>query len=265
LTAAIILMGIRFKDFSRRLIGRREPPISLGFVMRRSSGMFLVHDVTGGKKSPPSECQDKRNSMFKKIVMFMVAVMFLAAAAVELRAQDVIMGSAETINKGNLKIGVYPTVLFGKNGNNSIWGGAGRLGFGLADRFDIEAKAGFFKGLNYFGVEAEYWLVQGRSINASVALGGHMTNRRGSADSSGIDTRLLLSTTPVANLEFYGGFKMAFDQYKNMNAGYTTAHLVPGIEYRLSADLDFLAEVGIALNNNSSSYASVGLSLYLLR
>jgi hypothetical protein len=203
--------------------------------------------------------------MFKKIVMHMFAVMILAMAAVELRAQDVIMGSAETINKGNIKIGVYPTVLFGKNGGDSISGGAGRLGFGLAERFDIEAKAGFFKGLNYFGVEAEYWLVQGRSINASVALGGHMTDLRGSADSSGLDTRLLLSTTPVANLEIYGGFKMAFDKYKNSDYSYTMAHLVPGIEYRLSADLDFLAEVGIALNDKSRSYASVGLSLYLLR
>jgi len=204
--------------------------------------------------------------MFKKIVMLMAAVMFLAMAAVELRAQDVIMGSAETINKGNIKIGVYPTVLFGKNGGDSIWGGAGRLGYGLADRFDIEAKAGFFKGLNYFGVEAEYWFLQGRSINASVALGGHMTNRQGSAaDTSGIDTRLLLSTTPVANLEIYGGFKMAFDKYNNSDLSYTTAHLVPGIEYRLSADLDFQAEVGIGLNDNSRSYVSVGLSLYLLR
>ena len=88
---------------------------------------------------------------------------------------------------------------------------------------------------------------------------------RPAADSSGLDTRLLLSTTPVANLEIYGGFKMAFDKYKNSDYSYTMAHLVPGIEYRLSADLDFLAEVGIALNDKSRSYASVGLSLYLLR
>jgi hypothetical protein len=40
---------------------------------------------------------------------------------------------------------------------------------------------------------------------------------------------------------------------------------VPGLEYRISDDLDFLAEFGIALNENSRSYASVGLSLYLLR
>jgi len=42
-------------------------------------------------------------------------------------------------------------------------------------------------------------------------------------------------------------------------------HLVPGIEYRLSDDLDFLAEFGIALNDDSRSYASVGLALYLMR
>ena len=46
---------------------------------------------------------------------------------------------------------------------------------------------------------------------------------------------------------------------------YTLLHLVPGIEYRLSDDLDFLAEVGIALNDNARSYASVGLAMYLMR
>jgi len=203
--------------------------------------------------------------MFRKIAILMAAGMLLAAAAVEVRAQDVIMGSAETINKGNLKIGVFPTVLFGKNGGDSIWGGAGRFGYGITERFDIEAKAGIFKGINYFGADVEYWFVQGRSINVSAALGAHMTNWRGSSDSSGIDTTLLLSTTPVGNLEIYGGFKMAFDKFKNADSGFTMAHLVPGIEYRLNADLDFLVEVGIALNDNSRSYASVGLSLYILR
>ena len=40
-------------------------------------------------------------------------------------------------------------------------------------------------------------------------------------------------------------------------------HLVPGLEYRLGSDLDFLAEFGLALNDDSRSYVSVGLALYL--
>ncbi len=201
--------------------------------------------------------------MFKKIIIILAAAIFLAVA-VPVSAQQVLMNSAETINKGNLKLAVFPTVLFGKNGGDSVWGVAGRFGYGLSSSLDIEAKAAFFKGLKYFGVDVEYWFLKGKNFNVSAALGGHMTDVNGGGDSKGIDTALLASTRPAKNLEVYGGLMLAFDSVKNAD-NYTLAHLVPGIEYRISDDLDFLAEVGIALNDNSRSYASVGLALYLMR
>jgi hypothetical protein len=201
----------------------------------------------------------------KTIVVILAAAMFLVAAAAKVSAQDVLMNSAETINQGNLKLALFPTMLFGKDGSDSVWGMAGRVGYGLTPRFDIEAKAGIFKGLNYFGVEAEYWLIKGRNVNGSVALGAHMTDWKDGADSSGIDTALLFSTRPAERLELYGGLKFAFDSVKNSDQNFTRAHLVPGLEYRISDNLDFLAEFGIALTDSSRSYASVGLALYLLR
>jgi len=203
--------------------------------------------------------------MRKTIVTILVAAMFLVAAAAGVSAQEVFMNSAETINQGNIKLALFPTVLFGKNGSDSVWGLAGRLGYGLTSRLDIEVKGAIFKNLNYFGLDVEYWLLKGRNINVSAAVGGHMTDSKGGADSSGIDVGILASTSPVSNLEIYGGFKLAFDSVKNSNQNPTLAHLVPGIEYRLSKDLDFLAEFGIGLNDSSRSYASVGLALYLLR
>jgi hypothetical protein len=191
--------------------------------------------------------------------------MFLIAATAEVSAQGVLMNSAETINQGNLKLAVFPTVLFGKNGSDSVWGVAGRVGYGLTPRFDIEAKGAAFKDLKYFGADIEYWLLKGKNVNASVALGGHMTDSNGGADSSGIDTAFLVSTAPAKNLEVYGGLKLAFDSVKNSDDNYTLMHFVPGIEYRISDNLDFLAEIGIALNDDSRSYASVGFALYLLR
>ncbi len=201
--------------------------------------------------------------MFKKIIIVLAASIFLAVA-VPLSAQQVLMNSAETINKGNLKLAVFPTVLFGKNGGDSLWGVAGRFGYGLTPSLDIEAKAAFFKGLKYFGVDVEYWFLKGENFNISAALGGHMTDVNGGGDSKGIDTALLASTRPAKSLEVYGGLMLSFDSVKNAD-NYTLAHLVPGIEYRINEDLDFLAEVGIALNDNSRSYASVGLALYLMR
>jgi hypothetical protein len=202
--------------------------------------------------------------MLKKIVIILAGAMFLAAA-VEVSAQEVLMNSAETINVGNIKLAIFPTVLFGNNGGDNVWGMAGRFGYGLTPRFDIEAKVGIFKGIKYFGADIEYWLVKYEDFNVSVAVGGHLTNYQGGGDSSGIDTALLVSTRPARNLEIYGGLKVAFDSVKNSDVNYTLPYFVPGIEYRISNDLDFLAEFGIALNDNSRSYASVGLALYLLR
>jgi hypothetical protein len=201
--------------------------------------------------------------MFKKIVLILAAPVFLFAAAAQSSAQDVLMNSAETINQGNFKLALFPTVLFGKNGSDSAWGLAGRVGYGLTPRFDIEAKAATFKDLKYFGVDVEYWLIQGGKANVSVAFGAHMMDSQVGADSSGLDTSLLFSTRPADRLELFGGLKLAFDSFKNSDQNFTRAHLVPGLEYRLSADLDFLAEFGLALNDNSSNYASVGLALYI--
>jgi len=205
----------------------------------------------------------KRRFLLSHKILVILAVSVLLFSAAEVSAQDVIMNSAETINQGNFKLALFPTVLLGKNGSDPVWGLAGRVGYGLTPRFDIEAKAATFKDLTYFGIEAEYWLVQAGNFNASVALGGHLTDTPGEADSSGLDTTLLLSTRPAERLELYGGLKLAFDSYKNSDLNFTRAYFVPGIEYRLGADLDLLAEFGIAVNDNSRSYVSVGLALYI--
>src|SRR4030042_5389351 len=127
--------------------------------------------------------------MLKTTVAIMAAAMFLATASPEVSAQEVLRNSAETINKGNIKLALFPTVLFGKNGSESLWGVAGRAGYGLTPRFDIEAKAAIFKDLKYFGVDAEYWLFHGGNANVSVALGAHMTESGGGGDGPGIGPR----------------------------------------------------------------------------
>jgi hypothetical protein len=203
--------------------------------------------------------------MLKKIVIILAATIFLTVAAAQVSAQSVLMNSAETINLGNLKLAIFPTVLFGKNGSDSVFGVAGRFGYGLTRSIDIEAKAAFFKGLKYYGADIEWWFLKGHNFNGSVALGGHVTDYSGGDDSTGIDTSLLFSHKPVRNLEIYGGLMLAFETVKNSDVNFTLVHFVPGLEYRISDDIDFLAEVGIALNTNSRSYASVGLAFYFLR
>jgi hypothetical protein len=191
------------------------------------------------------------------------AILFLAVAATGVLAQDVVMNSAETIDKGNFKLALFPMVLLNKNGSGSDWGLAGRIGYGFSETFDIEVKGASFAGLKYYGGDIELWLSRGRSMNASFALGVHWTDADGGEDSNGFDATLLLSTVPSGRLELYGGLRLAFDSMKTTDTNRTLAYAVPGIEYRLGADLDLLAEVGIALNGASRSYFSVGLALYI--
>jgi hypothetical protein len=201
--------------------------------------------------------------MFKMMRLTLVLAGIFAAMAGAARAQDVIMNSAETINEGNFKLALFPTALLGENGADDEWGIAGRFGYGLSSHFDIEGKVAFFDGLRFFGADAELWLVQGRTANASVSVGFHKSDSEFRADSSGIDTALVVSTRAHRNLEVYGALKLAFESVKDSDENYTLAHVVPGIEYRLGKDLDLLAEVGIGVNDNSSNYVSLGLAFYL--
>ena len=44
--------------------------------------------------------------------------------------------------------------------------------------------------------------------------------------------------------------------------GFKTAHLVPGLEYKINDKIDVLAEAGVALNDNSRHYVSGGIAIY---
>ena len=47
------------------------------------------------------------------------------------------------------------------------------------------------------------------------------------------------------------------------NNSYNQILLVPGIEYKLHRDLDFVAEFGIGLNDNANNYLAGGLAYYI--
>jgi hypothetical protein len=201
--------------------------------------------------------------MFKTTRVTLVVMGIFAGLAGAAGAQDVIMNSAETINEGNFKLALFPTVLLGEDGDDNNTGIAGRFGYGLSSHFDIEGKVAFFDGLKFYGADAELWLVEGRKANASVSVGFHKSDYELGRDTSGIDTALVVSTRAHRSLEVYGALKLAFESVQDSDEDYTLAHVVPGIEYRLGKDLDLLAEVGIAVNDNSRNYVSVGLAFYL--
>jgi hypothetical protein len=200
----------------------------------------------------------------KSILPFLMLSAVLCAGRAQ--AQNVLMNSAETINPGNFKIAAFPTILFGKDvdgveGENET-GIAGRFGYGFTDRFDMEGKVAFFDGVTLYGLDAEYWLVKG-SADVSVSLGAHKTSTD-FADTSAIDTALLVSGNIGDKLEAYGGLNLSFESVDDVDdSSFTRAYVVPGIEYKITQDLDLVAEFGIGLNDDSPHYLSAGLAFYI--
>jgi hypothetical protein len=200
----------------------------------------------------------------KPLLPFLMLTAVLCAGRAQ--AQNVLMNSAETINRGNFKIAAFPTILFGKDvdgvdGENET-GIAGRFGYGFTDRFDMEGKVAFFDGVTLYGLDAEFWLLKGPA-DVSVSLGAHKTSTD-LGDSSAIDTALLVSGNIGDKLEAYGGLNVSFESLDDVDdSSFTRAYLVPGIEYKLSQDLDLVAEFGIGLNDDSPHYVSAGLAFYI--
>jgi hypothetical protein len=176
-------------------------------------------------------------------------------------AQDFgVMNSAETINEGNVKLMASPMFVFGEGDDET--GVAISAGYGFTDRFDIEGRVAFYDGINFFGADAEYWLVRDEEVDVSVAGGFHLGRADGPFDLSGFDFTFLASGHVTPRLELYGGFDIATNEFDDDLGDYTTVHLVPGIEYAINEDLDLVSEFGVAVNDESNNYFSVGLAFY---
>lgn len=179
------------------------------------------------------------------------------------RAQEFgLMESAETIDRGTFKVRVNPMFVFGKDGADDEAGVAARLGYGFTDRFDLEGGVAVYDGMRFFGFDGEYWLVKDPGFNFSVIAGAHFTGGDRIADQRSFDLSFIGSRAIGDRAEFYGGLDFGFKKLSDIDYSYKTIHLVPGIEYRLARDLDFLGEFGIALNDDSWHYVSAGLAFY---
>ena len=120
----------------------------------------------------------------------------------------------------------------------------------------------FFDGLTLYGLDAELWLVKG-DVDFSVQLGGHGASVDNGNDSKALDLSAIVSGNVADRLELYGGASLSFESLDDVpDSGFTRAYLVPGLEYKLSEQLDLVAEFGIGLNDDSPHYLGFGLAFY---
>ena len=123
--------------------------------------------------------------MARPFALVLVLLSFGLCAATS-HAQNFLENSSETINKGNFKVSAFPTGLFGKNGAPDNWGGAFRVGYGVTDNFDVEAKGSIFGDFGLVGADAEFWLLKG-DVDFSVSGGAHKALVDAAPDSTAID------------------------------------------------------------------------------
>ncbi len=171
------------------------------------------------------------------------------------------MESAQTINQGNFKVRANPMFVLGRDGGDTSTGIAVLAGYGLTPRFDLEGGVAFYDGVTFFGANAEYWLVKNAPVDVSLAGGLHRRTGDATDAYNGVDFTVLASGHPTPRLEIYGGLDLAFEGI-GVPGEFKTAHLVPGVEYKLNDTIDLLAEAGIALNDNSRRYVSAGIAIY---
>jgi hypothetical protein len=198
--------------------------------------------------------------MLRSLVATFALAMLLPVSAA---AQDFgVMNSAETINKGNFKLMANPLVVFGKDDADDEVGVALVGGYGFTDRVDAEAKVSFFDGLTFIGGDVEVWLVKHEPLDVSV-IGGFHVGRADGFNTKGFDITFLGSGHVTPKLELYGGLDISRVSIDDFDDSYTTVHLMPGIEYALSQDIDLVAEFGLGLNDDSNHYISGGIAFYI--
>ena len=195
----------------------------------------------------------------QRLALLFACLLVIPAAA---SAQDFgIMESAETINQGNFKLRANPMLLFGRHGGDSDIGVAALLGYGFTPRFDLEGGVALYDGVTFFGANGEYWVLKHAPIDFSIAFGVHRRVGDKTADYNGIDLTFLPGGHVSPRLEVYAGLDFAFEGL-DVPGDYKTAHLVPGLEYKVNDSIDLLAELGLGLNDNSRHYLSGGIAIY---
>jgi len=194
------------------------------------------------------------------LIALVAFVLVLPAAA---QAQDFgVAESAETIDRGNFKVKINPILVFGRDGADHEPGVAGSIGYGFTRRFDAEFVAAIYDGMAAFGGTGEVWLVKDPAVDVSVIGGLHFHRGDNTADITAFDLTLLASRHLTSRVELYGALDVAWESFDD-NGSFKTVHVVPGLEVRLNPDVDFLVEVGLAVNDNAKHYISGGLAFYL--
>lgn len=189
----------------------------------------------------------------------------LLLAATPARAQDFgVLESAETINRGNFKFGVYPMFVFPDPGDTTFLLPLA-FGAGITPSFDLEGRVAFSDDVIFLGGDGEYWFLKNRPLDMSARAGFHFGFVDGDVgDTAGIDLSLLASGPVAERIELVGALDLGFNRVDlgPSSDWFTTAHLVPGVEVAITPQVDLVGEFGLGVTDNSHHYLAFGVAFY---
>ena len=200
----------------------------------------------------------------RSIGFLAVAAVSLAVSAAPARAQNFLSGSAETIRDHYFRLTGAPVVMFGRDGAPDRTGGAFRLGYGITDAFDVEAKSAFFDGVTLIGGDGQFRVFADNDVLVSLRAGAHQALMDNGPDSTALDLGAEVSAWVDRRVELYAGTEFSFESVHGPNGNdFTRAYVVPGARFGLSDRVDLQLEGGIGLNDNSPHFITAGFALHM--
>jgi hypothetical protein len=193
-----------------------------------------------------------------------VAVATLALCAAPLRAQNFMSGSAETIRNDYFRLNAAPVQMFGRDGAPDRTGGSFRLGYGITDAFDVEAKTAFFDGVSLVGVDGQFRVLGDDDHVLSLRIGGHQSLVTNAPDSTALDLGAEFSAWVDRRVELYAGTAVSFESVHGPGGqDFTRAYAIPGARFGLSQRVDLQVEAGIGLNHDSPHFVTAGVAVHM--
>ena len=192
------------------------------------------------------------------------AAVAFAVSSVPAQAQNFFTGSAETIRDRYFRLTGAPVVMFGRDDAPDRTGGAFRLGYGITDAFDVEAKSAFFDGVTLIGGDGQFRVFADDNVLVSVRAGGHQALMSNAPDSTALDLGAELSAWVDRRVELYAGTEFSFEHVHGPGGNdITRAYVVPGARFGLSDRVDLQVEGGVGLNDNSPHFITAGIALHM--
>jgi hypothetical protein len=192
-----------------------------------------------------------------------VAALSLTVLAVPARSQNFVNGSVTTLPPGNLRITASPAHMFGPDERPDRTGAAVRVGYGITDAVDVEAKSAFFDGVTLLGGDGHFRLLDGRTTLV-LGAGAHQALMREARDSTAIDLAAELSVGLTQRLSVYAATSYSREAINGVeDSGFNRFYVVPGIRTAVAKRLDLVVEGGVGFNDESPSYLAAGLSFHV--